>query len=95
MKRGMIFISGVLLLACAPALYRPSQETANRAGVSLEELQRGRQLYVEHCGSCHHLHLPHEYPELKWKMELDTMTSRARITKEEEELIFKFIKAGM
>lgn len=81
-------------LACAPALYQPDAGHAEKSGVPLEALQKGRQSYVDHCGSCHQLHLPNEYPPAIWKNYMDSMKGKARITDEEKKLILDYLTAG-
>lgn len=95
MKKGIIFLILIFFTACVPALYRPTDENAALSGIKLEDLKHGRQLYVDHCGSCHQLHLPRQYSESRWKVILDLMRTRSHITPDEQELIFKFVKAGL
>jgi hypothetical protein len=90
----MITLVCGLLLACAPALYRPDAMVAERMGYDLADLQQGRQLYVDHCGSCHQLHLPQDYSLEKWRTELDSMQTRARLSDSQKEQIYRFIRAG-
>jgi mono/diheme cytochrome c family protein len=92
--RKIIFVVCGLLLACAPALYVPDASVAERTGFGLDDLQQGRRLYVDHCGSCHQLHLPREYSLEKWRTELDSMQSRAKLSDSQKEQIYRFIRAG-
>lgn len=84
----------IILFSCAPALYQPNTGHAEISGIPLENLRKGRQLYVDHCGSCHQLYLPHEYPPATWKINIDSMTSKARITDEDKKLIFDYLVTG-
>ena len=79
----LIFPILICLLACTPALYQPSPEIADKSGHSFEKLHHGRQLYINHCGSCHPLHLPKEFSEKVWRSKIDTMKIKARITDSE------------
>lgn len=92
--RRIYFIACVQLLACAPALYVPTEEHAMNSQTSLDDLKLGRQLYADHCGSCHQLYLPRDFNENVWKLQLDSMKRRAKITSEQQQLIYQFIKAG-
>lgn len=80
-----------MIYACSPGLYKPTQEQANASGVSLEELQNGRELYVAHCNSCHTLYYPKQFNEAKWKENLDEMQSKAEISNREKELILQYL----
>ena len=93
MKYFIIFVlTG--LLACAPSLYQPSVELAVKTGHFLDELQQGRQLYVDRCGSCHQLHLPKEFSETIWRNNLDSMKIKAKITDREKQLILDYLISG-
>jgi hypothetical protein len=81
-------------LACTPALYRPSPELADKSGYSFEKLQQGRQLYIDHCGSCHPLHLPNEFSEKVWRSKIDTMKIKAKITDSEKQEILDYLLSG-
>ena len=84
----------IILFSCAPALYQPNIGHAERSGIPLEDLRKGRQLYVDYCGSCHQLFLPQHYPPAIWKINLDSMKGKARISDEEKELIFDYLITG-
>lgn len=56
-----------------------------------QKLLAGRKLYVDHCGSCHNLHLPKEYDEAGWQRQLDEMKVRAKITDEEKQVILIYL----
>lgn len=83
-----------LFLACAPALYIPTADQAAEAGITLEELQRGRQLYIDNCGSCHMLYLPKQFTAEHWKNEIDSMRTRVSITEREKQLIVDYLLSG-
>ncbi len=76
-----------LLYGCSRTLYTPVS-----ADVALQQqLLTGRKLYVDHCSSCHNLHLPKEYDSAGWKKELNEMQPKAKITDEEKHLIFQYL----
>ena len=77
------------LYSCDRTLYMPaSPDTARQ-----QQLLAGRKLYVDHCSSCHNLHLPHEYDSAGWIKRLDEMQEKAKITDEEKQLIFEYLTA--
>ena len=95
-KKTYRFIFGALLVflyACSSALYLPTQSDADRTGVSTDNLLAGRTLYVNHCGSCHNLHLPEQYTRQHWEKEIPEMQQKAKISDEEVKLISNFILA--
>ena len=87
-------ISLCVLFSCAPALYLPTVEQAERTGIPLDELKTGRQLYIDHCGSCHMHDLPKQFTTEKWRVEMDSMRSKVTITDLEEKLILDYLLAG-
>lgn len=86
--------SVLILFACAPSLYLPTDEQAARVGIPLEELQQGRKLYVDNCGSCHMLYLPNRFTVDKWEAEMVIMRTKVTITDRDEELILKYLLTG-
>ncbi len=80
-----------ILYGCRQALYMPDSPDAAKQ----QELLSGRKLYVDHCGSCHNLHLPKERDAMSWKKQLDEMQAKAKITDTEKELIFKYLTAKL
>ncbi len=60
-------------------------------GSDLASLNKGYNLYVNKCGSCHYLYRPAKFEAAKWKKDLPEMSDRAKITKEEQDLILKYL----
>jgi cytochrome c2 len=85
----LFFLGSILLLAsCSSQLYIPIEATST---VSLEDLKTGREIYVKKCSSCHQLHLPSQYTEKVWSLNLNEMQVRAKITDAEKQLIYQYI----
>jgi hypothetical protein len=78
---------GCIFFSCSQQLYVPVSADA----IQQEQLLSGRKLYVDHCGSCHNLHLPKEYNGEGWKKQLDEMQVKAKITDEEKKLILRYL----
>ena len=89
----IVFVLLVLFCSCSPALYLPTIADADRTGISTDSLVIGRTLYVNHCGSCHNLHLPEQYTKQHWEKEIPQMQLKAKISKEDAKLITNFILA--
>ncbi len=89
-KKKTILFSTIIcciIYGCSRQLYMPSSmDEAKQA-----ELLQGRKLYVNHCSSCHNLHLPKEYNAEQWKLNIDEMQDKAKITDKENLLIFQFL----
>lgn len=92
--KSLIAISLLVMFACAHALYRPTQELAQKSGIPLERLEQGRQLYIDHCGSCHMLYLPSRFSVEKWRVEMEAMRSRVTLNDEESTQILVYLLAG-
>ena len=89
MRRGIIpaIFFSCIIYGCSRTLYMP--ESKDPATQDL--LIKGRTLYVDHCSSCHNLHLPNEYSAQEWKKKLDEMQAKAKITDPEKQLIFQYL----
>ncbi len=78
------------VLSCTTALYIPKENT----GISREEfkeLQKGRDLYINKCGSCHTLFLPEKYNAVQWKFQVGRMADKANLTSGQTAEIFKYV----
>lgn len=82
-----IIIAVGILCSCRPTLYLPLSTNATEQ----QELLTGRKIYVDHCGSCHNLHLPKEYSTEGWNTQLNKMQIKAKITDEEKQCILKYL----
>src|SRR4051812_26059460 len=74
----------IALVSCGRQLYMPESTDATKQA----KLLQGRSLYVDHCGSCHNLHLPKEYNAAEWMRNLNEMQAKAKISDEQKDLIF-------
>ncbi|HEV8245476.1 MAG TPA: cytochrome c [Polyangiaceae bacterium] len=91
--------AAVVAVACAAGLPQPTSEDAERArtsysDVSLEQLARGRELYVRSCAGCHTLKPPSELPTSRWRGAVDEMRQKkgARLSDEESEAIVRYLE---
>ena len=87
-------ISLFFCLACAPALYLPTQEVAEKTGIPLENLKQGRQIYVDHCGSCHMLYLPQQFTAPEWRKSMKAMHAKVEFSGLEEKLMLDYLLVG-
>lgn len=89
-KKSLILLSIILcciFFSCSRQLYIPSSADA----IKQDELLQGRKLYVNHCGSCHNLHLPKEYNADQWKKNIDEMQEKAKFSDKEKQLIYQYL----
>jgi mono/diheme cytochrome c family protein len=88
----LLLISG-LVYQCRAALYIPVSIDAEKAKTTLDTLLAGRNLYIEHCSSCHNLRLPYKYTAIRWKENIDKMQIKAKIDDEQKAIILKYLTA--
>ena len=85
-------------VSCAAALRHASPEDAAHLapqwpGTTVEDLERGRRLYVRRCSGCHTLFLPAAYPKEAWPGLVDAMAEKARLRPAEREDVVRFLVA--
>ncbi|MCX6219825.1 MAG: hypothetical protein NTZ69_02410 [Bacteroidia bacterium] len=85
----MILLSGSVL-DCSTSLYIPV-ESPLISKETLSTLQKGRAIYINKCASCHTLYLPEKYSTTQWKLQTVRMAKKAKLTTQEEELIFRYL----
>ncbi|HET9933513.1 MAG TPA: cytochrome c [Polyangiaceae bacterium] len=72
---------GLTFVACGAGLPHPTNQHLNIAkqsepNVSLADLERGRSLYVQKCGSCHALRAPQSLAPEQWRPEIEKMRTQ-------------------
>ena len=60
-------------------------------GITEQELNDYRELYIGRCSSCHNLVPPSEHTLEEWKVLLDKMAARAKITYGQKDDIWTFL----
>jgi mono/diheme cytochrome c family protein len=89
-------VLAVGLAACGPAVPRPSASDVARADASgnqttLAALERGRTLYLSHCGGCHRTYPPGRLRPDAWPAQLDKMAERARLERDERTQVEQYL----
>jgi len=84
--------------ACAASLRHPLPEdlvllAPSWPGTTLEDLERGRRLYVRRCSGCHTLILPGARTPAEWPGLVDDMTAKARLRPAERDDVVRFLVA--
>jgi mono/diheme cytochrome c family protein len=87
------------LAGCAGQLPMLGEGDAARAshrwpGITIADLAHGRELYLNHCSSCHKLYRPDEHPADKWRALVGEMTDRAKLAPGEAETIVRYLIAA-
>ena len=91
---------GLLLLLVAGCVRSgapaPTQSDLTRAqaqwpGITIDELERGRKVYIGHCGSCHLVPKPSDHRPEDWPQIVDAMSARAELTDDEHELVVRYV----
>jgi mono/diheme cytochrome c family protein len=85
-----------LLLGCAARIPPPTDADVLRAsarfpGTTLESLARGRNLYFDHCSSCHSLQRPTSQPAAAWPKFVREMTERAKLDEPQAEALIRYL----
>lgn len=75
------------------ALYTPA-EADTTPSATLKELQEGRTLYINNCGSCHDLYSPDDLSLSQWKMAIAVMGPKTILTTPQILLISKYVTRG-
>jgi mono/diheme cytochrome c family protein len=75
------------------ALYVPTTADVT-ANATLEELQQGRALYIDNCGSCHGLYSPDDYSASQWHSIMNSMAPRTHMSAAQISLVTKYVTRG-
>lgn len=84
---------------CAAALDHPVEQDVEWASArwpqtTMEDLRRGRALYVEKCAGCHNLPLPAAYSPQEWEDYVAYMSADAKLNPDEQQSILRFLAAA-
>jgi mono/diheme cytochrome c family protein len=74
-------------------LYVPSYSEVT-ANATLQELEQGRELYINNCSVCHGLYSPDNYAPAQWETVLNNMAPRTSLTSSEVLLVTKYVSKG-
>lgn len=74
-------------------LYKPTAADATRLA-TLPQLKKGREIYIERCTKCHGLVSPDRYSISDWQIIVGKMSPRARLTRDESILLYKYVTRG-
>jgi mono/diheme cytochrome c family protein len=91
-------VAAGLAAACAAALRHATPADVTLVspqwpGTTVQDLERGRRLYVRRCSGCHTLFLPSAHPPDEWPGWVDAMAEKARLKPAEREDVVRFLVA--
>jgi mono/diheme cytochrome c family protein len=87
------------LPACATAVVRPDAADAHWAaekwpGTTVEDLARGREVFVGRCAGCHTLPRPDVKTTDEWAGVVAEMAPGARLSSEDRDLVLRYLSAA-
>jgi mono/diheme cytochrome c family protein len=105
MKKKSIVILSMILASCGASklLFTPSQSDVDRVatkypGYTLAELNQGKSIYEQNCGSCHGLKSPSSETEAEWNHIVPEMTGKTNkkagkevINAKDQEILLKYL----
>jgi hypothetical protein len=94
--RTPVLLSLLVLAGCAGQLPPPTEADALRAssrypGITVQDLSRGRRMYVEHCSGCHALVRPQIKGPDEWPKLVAEMTERAKLNESTAQEILRYL----
>jgi hypothetical protein len=71
----------------------PSRAMASKSGKSLEQLQRGHEIYMLRCGECHVYQLPQDLDIEDWEDAMPQMIRHAGLASADERAVLDYVIA--
>lgn len=75
----------------AMSLADEARASSRWPGTTLADLQRGQELYVGHCSTCHQLYRPEAYPADKWRGFVNEMLGRAKLEPPQGQDVIRYL----
>ena len=97
-RLAVVVLAAALAGACAAALRHATSADVTLVapqwpGTTIEDVERGRRLYVRRCSGCHTLVLPAAHSPDDWPVLVDAMAEKARLKPGEREDVVRFLVA--
>ena len=95
MKQALLVAAVIAFAGCARRMPpRATATDAQRANMTVAELETGRSLVISKCGSrCHQPPMPNDHTALEWPKAMDEMSPRAAITADQRRAIERYMVA--
>lgn len=74
--------------------YLPTEENAKASNHTLEELTKGREIYVSSCQKCHRLYPTNRHDYAGWVTTVTRMTPKAQLNEEQKKLVINYLSSG-
>ena len=92
-------LGALAFTACATAVIRPDSRDARWAsekwpGTTVEDLARGRELFVMRCAGCHNLPEPVVKAPEEWAAIVEEMAPGARLAPGDRDLVTRYLGAA-
>jgi len=94
----MRYVAAAMLLASCAHSSAPIVTDADAARartrwptITRDDLNRGRAIYVGHCGNCHLVPKPTDHTAEDWPGHVSAMSERAGLTDDEEQLVVRYV----
>lgn len=99
MKKSLFILACGFLFSCSqatvePVTKTPTATTETKVLTSEERLAQGKLLSEQNCAKCHKLFVPGDFKAAKWQHEVPEMAEKAKLTKEQGDLILEYVLAG-
>jgi hypothetical protein len=97
--QALIAVLLVLFTGCSKSnsgsgnLYTPTASDATSTA-TLADLQQGRTLYINNCGTCHSLYSPDSYNSTQWKSIMSNMGPKTSLSASDILLVTKYVSRG-
>jgi hypothetical protein len=92
-------VAGFVAAACSPAVAHPDARDASWAsekwpGTTVDDLERGRAVFVSRCAGCHNLPLPDSKSPEEWATVVGDMATGARLSPADQDLVLRYLSAS-
>ncbi len=102
MKKFIVIAAVVLLSSCSAKLLLPTQSDAERGsamfkGLTIDELNKGKDVFDKKCTQCHGHKRPTSWTEIQWRRIIPVMAEKAykskkvQISPTEQEQVLRYV----
>ncbi len=85
----LLLPAAALIFACAPQTV--NKGTPSTVAINSESISQGKMIYENNCGRCHDLPTVTKYNDEKWKSLIAWMGPKARLTAQQNDLVYQYV----